>query len=81
MDWAEQTLREEPNYRLPFSIKAIACGHLDRNEDARAVLSRLLDAQPRLTIARYSAFWSRVRSPVLLALLLDGLCKAGFPEE
>jgi tetratricopeptide (TPR) repeat protein len=79
-DWAEQTLREEPGYRAALSCKTAACALLDRVDDARATLSQLIEAQPGLTIARYSAFWSRIFSPALMAIWLTGLRKAGLPE-
>jgi len=79
-DWAEQTLREEPGYRVALTCKTAACALLDRADDARATLSQLIEAQPGLTIARYSAFWSRIFSPALLAIWLTGLRKAGLPE-
>jgi TolB-like protein/class 3 adenylate cyclase len=76
-EWAEQTLREEPGYRAALSCKTAACALLDRVDDARATLSQMIEAQPGLTIARYSAFWSRIFSPALLAIWLTGLRKAG----
>ena len=79
-DWAEQTLREEPGYRAALTCKTAACALLDRVDDARATLSQLIEAQPGLTIAQYSAFWSRIFSPALLAIWLTGLRKAGLPE-
>jgi len=79
-DWAEQTLREEPGYRVALTCKTAACALLDRADDARATLSQLIEAQPGLTIAQYSAFWSRIFSPALLAIWLTGLRKAGLPE-
>ena len=80
-DWAEQTLREEPGYRAALLCKTVACALLDRVDGARVTLSQLTEAQPGLTIARYSAFWSRMFSPALLAIWLTGLRKAGLPEE
>ena len=81
LDWAERTLRKEPDYRGSLETKVIACAHLDRIEEARATLSQVLEALPGLTIARYRAFWSRVSSPELLTICIDGLRKAGLPEE
>jgi tetratricopeptide (TPR) repeat protein len=81
LDWAERTLREEPGYRVALSSKAFACAHLDRIEEARSALSQLIEAQPGLRISRFRALWSRVFSPDVLAMCLDGLRKAGLPEE
>jgi len=81
VEWAELTLREEPDYRGALITKTIACAHLNRTEEAGAALSHLLKAQPGLTIARYRGIWERSLCPELLSISLDGLRKAGLPEE
>jgi hypothetical protein len=81
VEWAELTLREEPDYRGALVTKTIACAHLNRTEEAGTALRQLLDAQPGLTIARYRGIWMRALCPELLAISLDGLRKAGMPEE
>jgi TolB-like protein len=81
VEWAELTLREEPGYRAALITKTIACARLNRTEEAGAALSQLLKAQPGLTIARYRSIWERSFCPELLAISLDGLRKAGLPEE
>jgi hypothetical protein len=55
--------------------------HLDRIEEARAALRQLIESRPGLTIARFKA-------PLVAGLLapkngifVDGLRKAGLPEE
>jgi adenylate cyclase len=80
VDWADRTLREEPGYKAALCTKAIACAHLDRIEEAHAAVHQWIEAQPGLTIARYSAFWSRVLSPKVMAISVEGLRKAGLPE-
>ena len=80
LDWADRTLREEPGYRNALRSKVVASAHLDRIEEARATLSQLIESQPGLTIARFKAVWSRVFSPVIMAMYVDGLRKAGLPE-
>jgi TolB-like protein/class 3 adenylate cyclase len=80
LDWADRTLREEPGYRNALRSKVVASAHLDRIEEARATLSQLIESQPGLTIARFKAVWSRVFSPVITAMYVDGLRKAGLPE-
>jgi adenylate cyclase len=81
VEWTELTLREEPEYRGALITKTIACAHLNRTEEAGAALLQLLKAQPGLTIARYRGIWERSFCPELLAISLDGLRKAGLPEE
>ena len=52
-------------------------GHI---AEARDWLERLLELQPGLTIAKYKAY-ATFFAPELLAVYLDGLRKAGLPEE
>jgi adenylate cyclase len=81
LDWADRTLREEPGYRGALMNKVVACAHLDRIEEARAALRQLIESQPGLTIARFRALWSRAFSPEKTAMFVEGLRKAGLPEE
>jgi hypothetical protein len=59
----------------------VACAHLGRVAEAQEGLERLLQLQPRLTIARYNASYATVHSPQTHAMYVDGLRKAGLPEE
>jgi TolB-like protein/Flp pilus assembly protein TadD len=81
LDWAEQTLREEPDYRGALTNKAVASAHLGQTEQARATVRQMIQARPGLTIAQWSAFWSRVFSPEKMSIYIEGLRKAGLPEE
>lgn len=57
-----------------------ALGHLGRAAEAADVKSRLLLLEPHFTLAQASTR-SALRRPVDLAIYLDGLRKAGLPEE
>jgi len=81
LDWADRTLREEPGYRGALINKVVACAHLDRIEDARSTLCLLIESLPGLTIAGYRALWARAHSPERTAIVVNGLRKAGLPEE
>jgi hypothetical protein len=61
--------------------KVVACDHLDRIEEARAALRQLIGSLPGLTIARFTVLRSRAFSPQRTATFVDGLRKAGLPEE
>jgi adenylate cyclase len=78
LDWAEQTLREEPGYTSALRTKVVACAHLDRIEEAREALREWIGAQPGLTIAKFKM---RVFLPEIMAMYVAGLRKAGLPEE
>jgi TolB-like protein/class 3 adenylate cyclase/Flp pilus assembly protein TadD len=80
VDWADRTLREEPGYRIAFINKAVAFAHLDRIEEARAALRQLVEAQPG-AIAQFRAFSSGFFSPERTAIYVEGLRKAGLPEN
>jgi len=81
LDWADRTLREEPGYRGALISKVVACAHLDRLEEARAALRLLIDSLPGLTIARYKALWLRAYSYKTMAIFVEGVRKAGLPDE
>jgi hypothetical protein len=72
-----QTLAAQPHYRLAMRIKAVCCVYLDRIEEARDWLQRLLELQPGLTIARLKASAANF-SPELLARYVEGLRKGGL---
>ena len=81
LEWANRTLREEPGYRQALRSKVVACAHLDRIEEAREALRQWIESQPGLTVARFRASWTRVFSPNAMAIHVDGLRKAGLPEQ
>jgi tetratricopeptide (TPR) repeat protein len=51
LDWAEQTLREEPDYRGALLNKAVASAHGGQTDQARATVRQMIESQPGLTIA------------------------------
>ena len=70
----------QPGYRPALLVKVVALAQLGRVAEARDALSRLLELEPGLTIARWKA-----SIPPLprdrLARYVEGLRKAGLPEE
>jgi adenylate cyclase len=81
IDWAERTLREEPGYRGAIVAKVVGCAHLDRIEEARAAVGQLVQSLSGYTITQYKARWSRAFSSDKMAIYVEGLRKAGVPEE
>jgi len=59
----------------------VACAHLGRIAEARDWLRRLLEITPRLTIARYKALYGITHPPGIIDIYVEGLRKAGLPEE
>lgn len=77
LDWAEQALREEPDYSGALRVTAVACAHLDRIEEAREAIRHLLQVQPWLTVASLL----RMVPPQAQEMHAEGLRKAGLPEK
>jgi hypothetical protein len=67
---------------IPCRFTLVCLAHLDRTEDARDWLKRVLDLYPGLTIAAWKASFAATAaySPQLLALYVDGMRKAGLPQ-
>jgi tetratricopeptide (TPR) repeat protein len=80
IEWADRTLAAQPDYRQAMRIRAASCAYLSRIEEAHAWLSRMLHFEPELTIARVKTS-APPFPPELLARYLEGLRKAGLPEE
>jgi hypothetical protein len=62
-------------------VKAAACSHLGRVEEARACVSRYRELLPGSAIGGASAALRLAPSPEFLAVYTDGLRRAGLPEE
>jgi TolB-like protein len=80
VEWADRALQEQPRFVIPVRLKTALCAHLDRTQDARECLARLLELQPGLTITKYKTAAAVWFSPEFLAWYLTGLRKAGLPE-
>ncbi|MBV8121035.1 MAG: tetratricopeptide repeat protein, partial [Alphaproteobacteria bacterium] len=82
VEWADRALHERPNFDPAMAVKVVSCAHLGRIDEAREWLRRRLELQPGLTIAEWRARSAvKFASPEFLALYVDGLRKAGLPEE
>jgi adenylate cyclase len=82
VDWVDRSLREQPQYAAAYRMKAIACAHLGRSQKAQDCARSILELQPAFRISE----WQRsdaefMGSPETLAMFVDGLRKAGLPEE
>jgi adenylate cyclase len=80
IEWADRTLAAQPDYRQAMRIKAASCAYLGRLEEARGWLIRMLHFEPGMTIARFKVS-APPFPPELLARYVEGLRKAGLPEE
>jgi hypothetical protein len=57
---------------------AAVCGHLGRSDEAKKAVSKILSLSPGTTISRIRKL--PIQDEARLAILLDGLRKAGLPE-
>lgn len=79
LQWT-QLAQEIPNYQYwTVAHQAVALACLDRGDEARAAVARLLAIQPRFSIAFAARKLFYVRQPGQRALYLDGLARAGVP--
>ena len=53
--WADRSLAAQPDYRPALRVKTICCAYLSRIDEARGWLSRVLELEPGLTVARIKA--------------------------
>ena len=77
--WARRATTITPQARIPQWCAAAALGHLGRLEEARAEIDKILALHPGATLAR--ARIASFRYDRMYELYLDGLRKAGLPEE
>jgi len=77
---ASLAIQSNPRFSVPQILHAAALGCLDRSQEAKAAVQRLLELQPGLTVA--SAILSaRYVNPENIAALANALRRAGLPEE
>jgi len=81
IDWVDQALREQPGYAAAVRYKASLCGLLGRTDEGREWVRRMLELYPNLTIASLERYLTSMNVPELAAIFLEGMHKAGLPEE
>ena len=83
IEWADRTLHAQPRYVVAMRFKLVCLAHLGRTEEAGELLKRVLELSPGLTIAAWETSYATtsVFSAELLARYVDGMRKAGVPEE
>jgi TolB-like protein len=79
--WSDRALHAQPRMIAVTGIKAAACAHLGRMEDAAECVGRFCELRPGATISSFKETLGRPLSPEVLAVWVEGLRKAGFPED
>jgi hypothetical protein len=77
--WAEKSLREKPDYLPSLRFAAASYALAGRSGEAGKVMARILRLDPGLRVSNLSGV-VQLRQPADIALLADGLRKAGLPE-
>ena len=81
MKWVDETLREQPRNATAVRWKTSLCGHLNRVEDGQKCVRDLLALYPGASIRSFERYLEPMNVPELGAMFLEGLRKAGLPEE
>jgi TolB-like protein len=76
---ASLATQSNPRFSVPQILHAAALGSLDRSEDAKTVVQRLIELQPGLTVAT-AILSARYVDPKNIAALENALRRAGLPE-
>jgi adenylate cyclase len=79
--WADRCLHERASHTMALRIRVASCPHLGRLPEAHEWLARLLEVDPGLTISWVKAYAQMFLPPETVAVYLEGLRKAGLPEE
>ena len=66
---------------MKIQYRRNSCAHLERLDEARTELGRVLAIDPQLTITRDRGLLAAATSPKILELLLHGMRVAGLPES
>ena len=78
-EMATKSARIYPDWDTTHRVLASAFVQLDRMEEARSAVAKLLELYPTATVSRLRSLWP-IRNPETLEMILDGLRKAGLPE-
>jgi len=76
---ANLATQSNPRFTPPLILLAAALGCLDRSEDAKTVVQRLLELQPGITVGT-AILSARYVNPENIAALETALRRAGLPE-
>jgi len=76
---ASLATQSNPRFSVPQILHAAALGSLDRSEDAKTVVQRLIELQPGLTVAT-AILSARYVDPKNIAALENALRRAGLPD-
>ena len=79
MELAERSASLNPDWDSTYWCLIPAYVQLDRMPEARTALARFQSLAPGITVSRLQQLLP-MRNPASLAMVVDGLRKAGLPE-
>lgn len=80
IEWANQSLQQQPRFIIPIRLRAALCAYLDRIQEAREWLGRLSELQPGLTIGKYRTAAKVWFSPEFLTGIWRGCARPDCPK-
>jgi tetratricopeptide (TPR) repeat protein len=81
IEWVDRCLRDQPSHHPAIRGRVALCGYLGRTEEAREWIVRLLEVNPVHTVAWFKAYGEKFLSAATLGVWVEGLRRAGLPEE
>jgi TolB-like protein/class 3 adenylate cyclase len=79
MSWAQESIREKPNFLPSIRIFAASCAMTGRQEDAREAIARVRQLNPTFRLSDVKDLY-RASRPDDLARYEEALRKAGLPQ-
>ena len=81
LEWVDRSLHDRPGFHATIRGRVALCGYLGRTDEAKEWIVRLLAVNPGHTVAWFKNFGGRFLSPATLAIWVEGLRRAGLPED
>ncbi len=80
-EWARKAHAQKPDFTVALRYLAASLAHVDRLDEARIAVERLLSIQPHCTVSMVQRVNVRMaKDPSMGGPYVDGLRKAGLPE-
>jgi tetratricopeptide (TPR) repeat protein len=81
IEWAQRSLQIRPEEDYAHRVLVASYAELGLIAEAQATLDDWLQSYPGLSVATVERTWYRTLNPEVVQRILDGLRKAGLPEE
>ena len=78
LKYCNKSIEVDPKFTGAYGWKSSMLGHLDRLDEAKAILSEYLKLRPEI---KNINDYEKVAPTVIKEILIEGLIKAGMPNE